>query len=266
MTTRASGDSLAPWLGIAVVLLFALHDRFELVGNRVLILLALVVGAIGSVRRWRDAHTVEGGSPEARELRRRTLTAGAAFAALSVAIAVLRVIIESKPGLRGEIFAALVPPLLGWSIFLVLPIGLAPVGGEPTWAPALPRGVVIAAITFVATWIAAVARTHFDAIDEVLYTLQAHRFALGHATWSMDPELQRFVKLPLMVATPEGIYSQYPPGYPALLAPFARRAVRARHRPPWTQGRLGNGGSRGCSAAGDEYRRAPLELDVHVAR
>jgi hypothetical protein len=84
---------------------------------------------------------------------------------------------------------------------------------------------LLAGATFVAVWLATAARTHFADIDEVLYALQAHRFANGHATWALDPALQRFVKLPLMVATPEGVYTQYPPGYPAILALFVRLGV-----------------------------------------
>ncbi|MFL5617893.1 MAG: glycosyltransferase family 39 protein [Gemmatimonadaceae bacterium] len=225
MTTRASVASVAPWAGIALVLLFALHDRFDLVQNRVLILLGLAVAAVGIALRRGDAVSASGRSPEARAIRRRTMIAVALLGAASVGLVLLRAIVAPKLGLRADVLAALVPPLLGWSVFLLLPIGLAPASDTRTWEPRLPGSVAIALIAFVAIGLATFARTHFDNIDEVLYALQAHRFTLGDATWPLDPELQRFVKLPLMAVTPEGIYTQYPPGYPAILALFVQLGV-----------------------------------------
>src|SRR5436190_12483327 len=226
MTTRASFASVAPWIGVAVVLLFALHDRLELVDNRVLILIGLAVAAVGIAHRGRDALSAEGRSPEARTLRRRTVIAGVLLVTASVGLAVLRSIIDPKLGLRSDLISALVPPLLGWSIFLVLPIGLSPAPEANAWEPDVrPGPAILAATAFVGIWLATLARTHFDIIDEVLYAWQAHRFALGHATLALDPALQRFVKLPLMGVTPEGIYTQYTPGYPAILALFVRLGI-----------------------------------------
>jgi hypothetical protein len=225
MTTRASVASVAPWVGVALVLLFALHDRFDLVQNRVLILLSLAVAAVGIARRRRDALSPSGRSHDARALARRTVIAGALLGAASVGLVLLRAVAASELGLRVDLLSALVPPLLAWSIFFLLPIGFAPSSGESAWAPRLPGSVVIAAIAFVAIVLETLARTHFDNIDEVLYTLQAHRFALGHATWPIDSELQRFVKLPMMAVTPERIHTLYPPGYPAVLALFIRLGI-----------------------------------------
>jgi hypothetical protein len=225
MTTRPGVGPVAPWVGVALVLLFALHDRFDLVQNRVLILLCLVVAVVGIAHRRRDAQSAPGQSPDARALRRRTVIAIALLGATSVGLVLLRAIVAPTLGVRVDLLSALVPPLLGWSIFLLLPIGLAPASGESAWEPSLPSHVAIAAIAFVAIGLSTLARPHFDNIDEVLYTLQAHRFALGHATWPLDPELQRFVKLPMMAVTPERIHTQYPPGYPAILALFLRLGI-----------------------------------------
>ena len=55
MTARASVAPVSPWAGVILVFLFALHDRFELVQNRLLILLCLAVAAVALARRRRDA-------------------------------------------------------------------------------------------------------------------------------------------------------------------------------------------------------------------
>ena len=227
MTTRARVAPIAPWVGVAVALLFALHDRFELVENRVLILIGLAVATAGIALRVRDARTGEPPSAAAPSLRRRTLIAAALLGAASIAFAIARAIASPRLGLRDDLVASMVPPLLGWSVFLLMPLGLAPRQATTPSEAGVSRRmlVLLAGATFVAVWLATVVRTHADNIDEVLYSLQAHRFAIGHATWALDPALQRFVKLPLMVVTPEGVYTQYPPGYPAILALFVRFGV-----------------------------------------
>ena len=57
MTTRAIVAPIAPWVGVVVALLFALHDRFELVENRLLILVgfAVAVAGIALIRLVRPA-------------------------------------------------------------------------------------------------------------------------------------------------------------------------------------------------------------------
>jgi hypothetical protein len=225
MTARAGVGRAAPWAGVALVLLFALHDRFDVVQSRVLILICLVVAALGLVHRRRDARSLARRSPDARMLRGRTLAAVTLLGAASIALVLLRAAVASKLGLDFDLLSALVPPLLGWSIFLLMPIGLAPVRGARAWDPRLPAGIVIALLAFVLVALETLVRTRFDNIDEVLYTLQAHRFALGRATWALDPELQRFVKLPMMVAMPERLHTLYPPGYPAVLALFLRLGI-----------------------------------------
>ncbi len=117
------------------------------------------------------------------------------------------------------------PPLLRRSVFLLLPLGLAPARASeraPEFRSPSRHLWLVVAVAFLAIWIATAVRPHFEVIDEVLYALQAHRFALGDASWPLDPAAQRFVKLPLMFVTPAGIFPQYPPGYPAILAVFVR--------------------------------------------
>jgi hypothetical protein len=227
MTMRASVAPMAAWVGVALVLLFALYDQFDLVQTRVLILICLVVAALGISHRRRDALSLPNRSPDARARRRRTVIAVTVFGAASAALVLLRAYVASALGLRVDLLAALVPPLLGWSIFLLLPIGLAPMRGMRAWEPRLPASVFIALIAFVAIGLETHVRTPFGSIDEVLYTLQAHRFAIGHATWALDDQLQRFVKLPMMAVMPGRIHTQYPPGYPAVLSLFLRLGIPA---------------------------------------
>jgi hypothetical protein len=61
MTMRAGVAPVAPWVGVALVLLFALHDQFDLVQTRVLILIGLVVAALGIVHRRRDVEAIVAG-------------------------------------------------------------------------------------------------------------------------------------------------------------------------------------------------------------
>ena len=126
MTARASVAPVSPWAGVILVFLFALHDRFELVQNRLLILLCLAVAAVAVALRRRDALTASGRTLDARALHRRTLIAGALLGAASVGLVLLRAIVAPKLGVRVDLLSALVPPLVGWSIFLLLPIGWAP--------------------------------------------------------------------------------------------------------------------------------------------
>ena len=229
MTARAALARIAPAVGIAVVFLFGLHDRFELVENRVLALIAIVVAVVGLVMRWRDARSSDSASAEAMALRRRTMLAYSVLGGASIALAVGRAVVLQRDTLRTDLVATLVPPLLGWSVFLLLPLGLAP--ARATAVNALEsrlrsgRFWLVAATAFVAIWIATVVRAHFENIDEVLYALQAHRFAIGDVTWPLDPAAQRFVKLPLMVVTPAGMFPQHPPGYSAILSVFIRIGI-----------------------------------------
>ena len=228
MTTHARIAPVAPWVGVAVVLLSALHDRFELVQNRLLIVVALAVAAAGIGLRWRDARaTPASTSPEATSLHRRALIAFLVLGALSVGLAVAYVAVSPRAGLRDDLLAALVAPLLGWSVFLLLPVASHPAAAATEPRPRRYVLPLLASAVFVALWLSTLAREHWNSIDDVLYTFQAHRFALGDVRLRLDPAVQRFVKLPLMVVTPTALHAQYPPGYPAILAVFVRLGVLA---------------------------------------
>jgi F0F1-type ATP synthase membrane subunit c/vacuolar-type H+-ATPase subunit K len=103
MTTRAGVATIAPLVGVAVALLFALHDRFDLVENRLIILVGLAVAAVGIALRARDARSGDAASPDARAMRRRTLLAVAVFGAASVVLAVARAIATPSLGLRDDL-------------------------------------------------------------------------------------------------------------------------------------------------------------------
>jgi hypothetical protein len=228
MTTGMGLARLAPGVGILLVFLFALHDRFDLVGARILTLIGIVVAAAGLVLRWRDARGGGSESPEANALRMRALVAFGSLGAVSIALAVVRAVVLGRGALRDDLVAALLPPLLGWSVFLLLPLGHAPrpaAVNAPETRSRTHTLWLVAGAAFVAIWIATLVRSHFESIDEVLYALQAHRFAIGDVTWPADSSLQRFVKLPLMVVTPASVFPQYPPGYPAILSVFVRFGI-----------------------------------------
>ena len=87
MRTSASVAPVAPWVGVALVLLYSLHDRFGLVASRLVILAALAVAAAGITLRYRAARTTDGRLPEARALRRRALIAVALFGTVSALLA-----------------------------------------------------------------------------------------------------------------------------------------------------------------------------------
>jgi len=125
---------------------------------------------------------------------------------------------------RTAITAAVLRVLLGWSIFLFLP--LVRRDGHAGDIPRVRAHALIAAALVASTIVVLVAGTylvdHWSSIDEVVYSLQAHLFAQRDYRWHLDPDVQRFFTLPLMAPTPEGPYTQYPPGYPAILAVFMK--------------------------------------------
>jgi hypothetical protein len=133
---------------------------------------------------------------------------------------------------HSTIVAAVIPVLLGWSIFLFLPLARAadPRGNAPSSVAHVPIIVGLLAATILTLAMSMRVADHWISIDEVMYSLQAHLFLQGEYRWHLDDGVQRFFTLPLMAPTPQGPYSQYPPGYPGILAAFMTLGA------PWVSG------------------------------
>ena len=228
-------DALArfsPWIAVGAALLYFLHERLGLAGTLPVLASCAGLAVAGAVVRWQDAlHAPATGASDAPQ---RALRAAAVLLPVSVAIAVLRVVVASDAITRSAIVTAVLPVLLGWSIFLFLPIARPFAAQGNALQPVVRKGIVA---VLVATSIAVIAfrmrvGDHWTSIDEVIYSLQAHLFIQGDYRWHLDPGVQRFFALPLMATTPEGPYPQYPPGYPGILAPFITLGV------PWVSGAI----------------------------
>ena len=61
---------------------------------------------------------------------------------------------------------------------------------------------------------------HWTSIDEVIYSLQAHLFAQGDYRWHLETGFSGSSRCRSWCRPPAGPYSQYTPGYPAILAAF----------------------------------------------
>jgi hypothetical protein len=226
MTARAHHPPVAPWVCVAVAALYTARVRLEVLDNRVLLAVVvtlLVAGAVASARRAPPAAGAD--QPSTRPLAAAAVVGGIATLALVVA----RVMLTAGAPLRDRIITSMVPPALGWSTLFFLWCFTRGGSESPSTSP--PRSgrwaLLLAGYALAAIWIASLAVRHWVAIDEVLYVLQANLFARGDVAWRLEPALRPFFELPLMFQRPEGIITQYPPGYPALLALFLRLGVPA---------------------------------------
>ncbi|HEX7980568.1 MAG TPA: hypothetical protein VF461_18335, partial [Gemmatimonadaceae bacterium] len=220
---RVSADAFArisPWIAVGAALLYFLQERLGLGGPLPLIACGAALAVAGTLVRWRDAVYAPVGTDA--DVPRRALRATAVLLPASLAVAVLHALLSADGSRRSAIVADVVPVLLGWSIFLFLP--LARPAGDREEVPHPAAHTRIAAALVLATIAVVVVRTrlvdHWISIDEVIYSLQAHLFVQGDYRWHLDEGVQRFLTLPLMAQTPAGPYAQYTPGYPAILAPF----------------------------------------------
>jgi len=220
---RASADAFArfsPWVAVGAALLYFLYDRLGVGGFLPLIACCAGLAVAGTLVRWRDiVHAPAGATFDAP---RRAMRATAVLLPASLAIAALHGLLSAEGSLRSAVVTTVIPVLLGWSVFLFLPLARPIDNGGDT-----PQQVAYGRITagiVAATFAIVLVRTrlvdHWMSIDEVIYSLQAHLFLQGDYRWHLDEGVQRFFTLPLMVPTPAGPYSQYPLGYPGILAPF----------------------------------------------
>jgi hypothetical protein len=227
MTARAHRPPVAPWVCVGVVALYTVRVRLELLDNRALLGLAAllaVAGAVASLHRERAAP-----DDRAAPAMRRILVATAIGGMATLALVVARVLLTPGDPLRDRLIGSSVGPLLGWSAMFFLWASARSDAGERAGS----RGhdarwtLLLAAYALVAIWVGSLVVRHWVAIDEVLYVLQANLFARGQLAWRLEPALRPFFELPLMFQRPEGIITQYPPGYPLILAVFLRLGVPA---------------------------------------
>ena len=119
----ARGDAFArisPWIAVGAALLYFLYHRLGVGGFLPLIVCCAGLAVAGALVRWRD--DVHAPADATSDVARRALRATALLMPVSIAIAVLRVLVGGDDSTRSAIVVAVVPVLLGWSIFLFLPL------------------------------------------------------------------------------------------------------------------------------------------------
>jgi hypothetical protein len=205
---------LAAVLGL--VLLWIPSQQPALLPVRVWMALCAALLAIGAWRRRRVL------------LEPRTLVlAGALFAAtLAIALAPALLAGERSAYVLGQ---RLVPALLGWAFFLFLPLrGAADsvVAADVTrpWRWAL--AIVVFAFAAVTLAHGTLQGSYAPVVDEVLYLLQARMLAEPGYGRAMDPALVPFFLLKQSAIIDGRLITQYPPGWPAILALFDAIGLR----------------------------------------
>lgn len=119
--------------------------------------------------------------------------------------------------------------LMGWSLYLIaMAGGLHPEDGISraragslrlsTRSSALLIGVVSSVVLAAASWLVAGGGT--VVIDETLYALQARLFGQPNFSLQFDSSVQQHFMLRQSLYADGGMFTQYPPGWPALLAIF----------------------------------------------
>jgi hypothetical protein len=134
----------------------------------------------------------------------------------------------------GLVLCGIVP----WGIALLALFGPR-ARGEPGGSSAAPFalwkwGVVAIAfsVTVSAVWALWRSNGYPLILDEDLYLFQANLFRHGHLVWTTPDTWRRFVSIQQAVVSHGRVYSQYPPGWPGLLAVWSLAA------PSWLLGPL----------------------------
>jgi hypothetical protein len=165
--------------------------------------------------------------------RRNRLTLAVMFA-VSLLVAILPEVLGSLSQLqdRAGVASSLYPAaqavsvvILGWSFLLWLPLQQ----GEPTAPEEIrvkreSRFVLgLSAATFVAAAVIhfAIRDRYAKVVDEVLYLLQSQFLSEPGFVRHIEPALRPFFVFQQACFVDDRFYSQYPPGWPALLAAFS---------------------------------------------
>lgn len=145
--------------------------------------------------------------------------------ALSVGVAGLFPLLAGMAPRNYAVFGSVAPTLMGWAIFFWI-LGSrddAPGLDLRAWSP--PRWAVP---LLVATSVALLATVHWLAVgsraivsDEVIYLLQSEWMWNRGYAWHIDRDLLPFFAMRKLGITPTGgLYGQYTPGWPLVLALF----------------------------------------------
>lgn len=145
--------------------------------------------------------------------------------ALSIAVAAAFPLLDGTQPRNYAVFGSVAPTLMGWALFLWI-LGTREVDAGRDWlaceppAWALPALLVASLATIaVVHWLSVGTRAIVS--DEVIYLLQSKWIFQRDYAWHVDPELLPFLSMRKLGVTPSGgLYGQYTPGWPALLALF----------------------------------------------
>ncbi len=160
----------------------------------------------------------------------------------SVAVSAAFPLLDAMEPRNIAVFGSVAPTLMGWALFFwLLGSNDASEGQDwlawspPRWAvPALLVAAVV--IMAVVHWLSVGTRAMVS--DEVIYLLQGKWFFQRDYAWHVDPSLLPFFSMRKLGVTPSGgLYGQYTPGWPALLALFDAVGLR------WWSGALLGAGS-----------------------
>jgi len=143
----------------------------------------------------------------------------------TVAIAGLFPLLAGMAPRNYAVFGSVAPTLMGWALFFwILGSGEGPSGWDlrtwepPRWAVPLLVGVSVALVAAV-HWVAVGTRAIVS--DEVIYLLQSEWMWNRDYAWHVDRELLPFLAMRKLGITPSGgLYGQYTPGWPLVLALF----------------------------------------------
>ena len=138
---------------------------------------------------------------------------------------------QGIPDALGLVISAVCP----WAVTALVFFGSGPRSERPgaDGGPARRKWAVVAIVFSVAVsalWALWRSNGYPLILDEDLYLFQANLFRHGHLVWSIPAAWQRFVAIQQAVVSDSRVYSQYPPGWPGMLAAWSMVA------PSWLLG------------------------------
>lgn len=209
---------------IAAVTVLALFNAClhadELFPPRRLMYLLAGLGVVLLAGLWR-------GGRAAWTLPHRRLLIGAFVVSLLVAWA--PAILSSNPFPLSRVARELTVVLVGWGLLFFLPLhpspsgAIAPPPAPPKWG--LPALLMATLVTLALTH-AVTERAYVYSPDETDYLLQSKLMSEPGYARQLGEELRPFFALRQTVFAEGRLYTQYPPGWPVLLAAFSAMGLR----------------------------------------